>query len=421
MLEVLAQEQSDPNAYFTCQDGTNDFEFDVFMNTRTFYVSDDLSVNNAYDAIKDNGGTIIIPPGTWPVNGTLAFENVSVSIIGSGMGNSILVWHSSVDPSGISIKGDLRDNCSLVLENLTIKTTVNNNGNAINLIPKTTYLPPLQRFGNFPWFRATNCSFTGDEIYGKDQSAPTSDKGWANIIYAKNALRMVITGCYFAGRNVLDYTLEENRAIWIVPNDDGDYGAENLIDKCVFNWFSTAIYNAGAEGLKINNCNIVACGVGLHNLFEPDNKPCIMLTNSHIHASYRAVWTEKTNGVHILGNHIYVNDDWEGAPIGRVMILADECNKVNISNNDIVSHYLNQPTLGIKLRQCNAGIVSGNMFHNTDIETFSKYISFHDSDYCIARMNTHNYPNASIYEKLELLDGSHNMMEDEISQQTRRN
>lgn len=403
----------------------------------TVYVSDTLSVDEAYNIIKDCGGTIIIPPGTWEVTETLSFENKSVSIIGSGMGNSILCWTMDVPLGGISMQGDLEiDNTSLVLENITIKTNVlNNSGNAVNLIPKNPNQQQDQ--GNFPWFRATNCSFTGDKVYGKGQPPEPNHNGWKNIIYAKNALRMVITGCYFAGRQDLTPHpfIPSNVAIWIAPNDNGSFGAENLIDKCVFNWFSHAIYNEGAEGLKINNCNIVGCYIGLytdlwHNV--TGNLPCLMLTNSHVHASNNAVQILNTNGVHILGNHLYANDgNWDafgGAP-GKAIVNIMNCHKVNISDNDLVNHRERTLFTGIGLKDCKAGVVSGNLFHDITNDKFHYYISFRDTSYCIARMNTHNIsdPNITIYSKLnlqpelDLNDLKHNMMEDEISEEILRN
>ena len=403
----------------------------------TVYVSDTQSVDDAYDIIKDCGGTIIIPPGTWEVTKTLAFVDKSVSIIGSGMGNSILCWTVDVPLGGISMQGDLEiDNTSLVLENITIKTNVvNNSGNAVNLIPKDPNQQQDQ--GNFPWFRATNCSFTGDKVYGKGQPPEPNNKGWNNIIYAKNALRMVITGCYFAGRQDISPYPDNpsNRAIWIAPNNNGSFGAENLIDKCVFNWFSHAIYNEGAEGLKINNCNIVGCYIGLYtNLLSSGggNLPCLMLTNSHVHAAYRAVFIENTNGVHILGNHLYVNDEWElyGGYTGKSIINTYKCKKVNISDNDLVNHADKTLRMGIELKECRAGIVSGNLFHNELGDKFHYYIAFQDTSYCIARMNTHNIGElyfTPLINKLELVpeddpsDKKHNMMEDEISEEILRN
>lgn len=277
--------------------------------------TDDTSaVGDAFGAVPTTGGTIYFPAGTYKLSTSLSVADRPIAIVGEGIGVSILQWTAAATTEGISISQDLPTYFTAVRD-LSLKT--------LETTPAGTGLHITLSASN-----ATNDRWTPRvEVSGVQICGSSTANGFNKALRLTNCIHTVISNCHFVGKGNGGSEAANQICASAIEIDGANSPTEIQIDKTWAFFFIDGVKISGtAEGVKLDQCDLVAVGVGVNWQTSAD-KPQLAVTSSHINAYNYGVYGVNLNQSYISGNLIYKREDSSGDCAG-VYISTGEHNVI---------------------------------------------------------------------------------------------
>jgi parallel beta-helix repeat protein len=315
-------------------------------------VTDDTwAIQNGFNAIPANGGTIFFPPGIYVVSAPITCSNKHVRVVGSGRGVTVLKW---VAAGGFQFTFGAAL-YRLTVQSLTLATTVNGGGVAIKaswpgFVGGPTSAPHIFDVAIGPWtgtqywtkgIELTNAS--GAKIHDFDISGSNNTVSMSNGIQllGSSTITFIASGLIlFAGKG-----------IEIQGSSEGFY----LRDiECVF---TTTGYEFGSvsPGSAISNCHAASDlrGIFIWGHGEVAVTGCLLYQNGDNPSGYVGIYLASNQFHRVIGNEIATTNPSGVNP--RNGILLHDAHNCTVQGNVV-----RQMNSAIWLLGANTNIVLGN-------------------------------------------------------------
>lgn len=307
-----------------------------------------------------------VPAGTYLLKQRISFANAPVSLVGDGLGLSVLKWAADASSLGIAITASA-DTQFHHIRDLSFQVDAKG-GTAITLdysgevdwgviVPQKVHV--FDR--SSPRFLVENCFFRGA------QTIWTS--GWDVGIDAIAALKGTVLNCSFTGwQTGVTPTANSPFAFHFHGvNDTYENGhpVEFLVKGCSVYNATTAVCFRGVEGAYVENCNLVSVWNGV--VFDAPQAPLPVLNvaNSHINALAACILADDCDQATIIGNSLYAFVNASQAVAGVMLSGASArgCSWFKIIGNDFIDSSIGGNRFnGVVVGKGDYGLIDGNTF-----------------------------------------------------------
>ena len=298
---------------------------------------------------------VYFPPGTYAFSGAISYTmpnaNSSVSILGSGVNNTILQWAAG---GGMTVNfAGLRNSTKIM--DMTFVTGTANVGAGLTIHQNYSNVSAP---GNFLSSELRNLAFVGSDFSGNT----TSWLNYWNIgLHIDGVSNMQMFNLAFygaAGTNGVGIDIT------------GTAGAQALANNLTggnFNLLGNAgiIYNEYSQGLAVENSNFVGVPIGIEVVTPNVQQDQLSVTNSQFNCQNTAILDEiGVAGLIIHGNYFLIPaaNSYSSNPSG---VLLQHVNGMSITGN--VFQLYTSPstgTSGIVVTGSSTipGVITGNIF-----------------------------------------------------------
>ena len=321
-----------------------------YNDIRAYHSDSDPDWTNALQTCITANKSVYIPSGVYTVSSTININNTSCSIIGEGIGSSIIRFTAGVD--GFNIYQNVSD-LGLTISNVDIQTQSSGTNVAISLNFGTSAIDRTS-----PRFNINNVACRG--------AVGASTNGWYRGLDIYDPIHGVIDGFHFEGYFSSMPSPVSDAGIRITAN----YGnttlpAEiNIMNTWVF-YANYGIYIKDIEGVVISHSNLVAIGAGVYGTNTSSTytyRPQISVADTHINAYRVGVQLINIAQSNIHSNLIYQRVD---AAQNSVGVQFEHCSYSNIVNNTFVTNSASRDYNAVVLfSTSNRNKIEGNNFQS---------------------------------------------------------
>jgi hypothetical protein len=259
----------------------------------------------AFQAAVNANKAIYIPQGTYVLTSQISFANNSISIIGDGIGVSVLKWTSAVSNGFYGLFTNT--NVQVTIQNISIRTAVANGGNAINLT-----------FSNSPINDLPSLICRNVQISYVNNATDY----WTNGIVLASAWNVVIESTWIVGKT----------------NTFSMQSAITFTDECIVasiialtSFFTDKAINikGHAEGIGVVGCTLVYHNYGVYTDVAGTGVD-VYVTDSHISTFVSGVYLYAKSQSFVSANLFYKREDSTSDYTAIYVENSDSC---QISNN----------------------------------------------------------------------------------------
>jgi hypothetical protein len=308
-------------------------------------VTDDYAaIMLAVADIPTTGGKLYFPAGIYLSSGAIVASNRPISIIGDGMGVSVLQFTSATPNGAIDLDfNDITQNCNI--KDLTLLAGNANNGTAINLA----------------WVLTGSSTHVSLNI--KDVEITSSDGGttnyWTDGFIVYDAWNAVIKNINVRGANTKNLT---QTGITLLGRSN-----DVRISECYFASCYYAIKSAGVvEGLHLSHNIYIYCQKGFYAVPTTGTPPLIFISKGMFDCFEAGIDIINNGTAHI--DHNFFSKRGESTENYTHILLNTSCNGSVITNNNmqgvgpsgtthgiVIGANINTTIMGNLILQCDAG------------------------------------------------------------------
>ena len=318
---------------------------------------DTAAFQAALNAAAAAGTAVHVPGGRYRLTAQLSVGSGAFSLIGEGMGVSVLIWDAA-GTRGIRVSQD-SDRHPASIQGVSLRTK--GQGGAAVTIDATPQITPnngdpvvVNRYS--PRFSLRDVEICSDtDPFGQFW------EGGCDLI---STVIAVLHNLNFEGGYGSPGAY---KALYGLRAAGGGHPTQITVNASSFYGVQNAIVAAGVEGLHIGTTNIVGVtnGVTFDDSANPNSaRPLCVITGSHVNACGAAVLANNVNDVILTGNDFYFCIDAQADGIG-VLILGRESSNCLIQGNSFVNTSQTYGYTGVVLTKAAGSIVAGNVFHRT--------------------------------------------------------
>jgi len=301
-------------------------------------VTDDYaSVLLAIADIPATGGKLYFPAGTYLSSGAVVVNNRPISIIGDGMGVSVLQFTSVTANGAIDLDfNDITQNCNI--RDITLLAGNANNGTAIDLAWVTT--------GSSTH---VSCSIERVEITSSDGGTTNY---WTDGLIVYDAWNAVIKNINVRGANTKNLT---QTGITLLGRSNDVRISNSYFAACYY-----AIKSVGVvEGLHLVDNIYIYCQKGVYVVPTTGAPPLVFINNGMFDCFEAAIDIINCPTSQIYHNYFNRRDDGETAYIH--VHLGDSCNGTLVQDNFFQGSMVGGTQNGIVVDTNIYCIITGNL------------------------------------------------------------
>lgn len=307
-----------------------------------------------------------VPAGTYLLKQQIRFANAPLSLVGDGLGLSVLKWAANAASLGIAVTANA-DTQFHHIRDLSFQVDLKG-GTAITLdysgevdwgviVPQKVHI--FDR--SSPRFLIENCLFRGAQTIWST--------GWDVGIDAIAALKGTVLNCSFTGWQTGTKPTANSPFGFHFHgvNDTYENGhpVEFLVKGCSIYNTTNAICFRGVEGAYVENCNLVCVWNGVFFDAPQVPLPVLNVANSHINALATCILADDCDQATIIGNSLYAFIDASQVVTG-VMLTGTSptgCGWFKIIGNDFIDSSTSGNRFnGVVVGRGSCGLIDGNGF-----------------------------------------------------------
>ena len=320
-------------------------------------IDDTLAFQTAINDAAARGAAVHVPGGVYRLSAQLAIGNGAFSLIGEGMGVSVLVWDAG-GARGIRVSQD-SDRHPASIAGVSLRTK--GQGGAAVFIDTTPQITPnngdpvvVNRYS--PRFSLRDVEICSD--------TDPFNQFWEGGCDLLSTVIAVFHNLNFEGGYGSPGVY---KALYGIRVAGGGHPTQVTVNASSFYGVQNGIVASGVEGLHVGTTNIVGVtnGITFDDSANPDSaRPLCVVTGTHVNACGAAVIGNNVNDVILTGNDFYFCIDAQADGIG-VLILGRESSNCVIQGNSFVNTSQTYGYTGVVLTKAAGSIVAGNVFHRT--------------------------------------------------------
>lgn len=331
--------------------------FEDFVSVKDFGavgdgVTDDTAAFQA--AFNSTAAGIFVPAGTYSLNLQLTLTGRAISIVGEGVGVSILRWKTGSVSSGLLVTQN-QDIYTTTIELLSFLTELVAVGTAIEIDGSG------QNSGGQVADRVkTRASLTDLEMRG---ATSQETDGWSRGIVYNNTTNTKTTRCLVIG--VFSGTQDNITALSGIRFEGALSPVDHSVLQCYVYFTGVAIDALNTvEGLFVAHCLLIADSIGIKWVDDSGVPPLLSVNNTHISAYVACISATRLSQAVIANCLFYSRVNAVAPTIG--IDFVESVQQCIIHSNTFVN------TSGFDMTSINIGafpsntnnIIHGNLFQN---------------------------------------------------------
>ncbi|WP_278008574.1 glycosyl hydrolase family 28-related protein, partial [Roseococcus thiosulfatophilus] len=271
-------------------------------------------------AALEHGGVLYVPPGVHVITGPVVLINKALTLIGAGVGVSILLWQGlGTDQTALHINNN-NFTQPVHIEGLSLMTSQTDQGNALH----------IQFSENDATFARVQhrCALRDVEVRGNLADAlgiAWQQNGWRRGILLTNVHRPLLENIFIAGRQTSWSESGNNTMLYgirLVESGATSAPTDSILSNVQIYSCADAVLASGHhEGIRLEGCTFVQCTRGVVAITEGGIQyPYFVVAGCHMNCFRDIITLTDFFDVMILNNLFY---KWDFVSVtGKVSSIA---------------------------------------------------------------------------------------------------